>query len=150
MLRIIRVSLIVLFGLLLVTQIFRPARTNPRSSAAASFEAVAAPPAEVAASVRRACGACHSNETSWPWYSRVAPASWLVSEDVNRGRAHLNLSEWRGYSPEMVRSRLRDMCREVDAKSMPPWYFRLAHPGSRLNEGEASSLRALTYAAPGD
>lgn len=148
--RIIQVSLIAVVGLLLVMQFFRPQRTNPRLNPAASFEAVAKPPAHVATSVRRACGDCHSNETAWPWYSHVAPASWLVAQDVSQGRVHLNLSDWRGYSAEMVRSRLQEMCEEVEKKSMPPWYFRLAHPASRLNEAEASSLCGLTRATPAD
>src|SRR5215831_3235209 len=43
---------------------------------------------------KRACFDCHSNETVWPWYSRVAPVSWLTQRDVNGGRRHVNFSEW--------------------------------------------------------
>ena len=42
----------------------------------------------------KACYACHSNETHWPWYSNIAPASWLVQNDVDEGREELNFSEW--------------------------------------------------------
>ncbi|MDH4347045.1 MAG: heme-binding domain-containing protein, partial [Thermoleophilia bacterium] len=43
---------------------------------------------------RGACLDCHSNETVWPWYSNVAPVSWLVQGDVDGGRERLNFSEW--------------------------------------------------------
>ena len=41
-----------------------------------------------------ACGDCHSNETTWPAYSKIAPISWLVARDVEEGRSKLNFSEW--------------------------------------------------------
>lgn len=50
--------------------------------------------------LRRACYDCHSNETRWPWYSRVAPASWLTARDVREGRAELNFSAWNEYSTQ--------------------------------------------------
>lgn len=59
-----------------------PARSEPPwSNAAARSYAV------------RACYACHSNETAWPWYSSIAPVSWLMQRDVEQGRAKLNFSE---------------------------------------------------------
>lgn len=71
---------------------------------------------------RRACFDCHSNETTWPWYSHVAPVSWLVQNDVDGGRKHLNFSEW-------IRDQrhAKDVSMEVKPGDMPPWfYFRLA------------------------
>lgn len=80
----------------------------------------------------RACKDCHSNETAWPWYSFVAPASWLVQWDVERGRSHFNVSDWErsedhgGEAAEMVRER-----------EMPPWFYLPAHPHAWLSEGES-------------
>src|SRR5690242_170452 len=51
-------------------------------------------PAEVQAILKKACFDCHSNETAWPWYARLAPGSWLMARDVKKGRAHMNMSEW--------------------------------------------------------
>src|SRR5579871_6163902 len=84
----------IVFFAVIVMQLFRPTRTNPTSDPGASFEAIVKPPPQVASSLKRACNDCHSNQTVWPWYSNIAPASWLVVKDVNEGRARLNFSNW--------------------------------------------------------
>ena len=66
----------------------------------------------------RACFDCHSNETVWPWYSHVAPMSWLVQRDVDVGRRKLNYSEWDGPQKEA-----RESAKEVRKGKMPPWYY---------------------------
>jgi Haem-binding domain len=134
---------------LLVAQLFRPARENPASDPAASFEAILSPPGEVQAAMQRACGDCHSNHTVWPWYSHVAPVSWLVARDVNGARARLNLSAWNRYGPASSRSRIADMCEEASAREMPPWYFTLAHPQAKLSEREVTLLCALSAVTDG-
>src|SRR5262245_21993196 len=68
---------------------------------------IPAPP-EVKAILRRACYDCHSNETVWPWYSRLAPLSWLISRDVHEGRSKLNFSTWDQYTPEEQLSKLKE------------------------------------------
>ena len=46
----------------------------------------------------RACFDCHSNDTVWPWYTDVAPISWLAQADIASGRESLNFSEWGAYA----------------------------------------------------
>jgi mono/diheme cytochrome c family protein len=75
----------------------------------------------------RACFDCHSNETVWPWYSHVAPVSWLVQRDVEHGRRKLNFSEWNRPQEESDES-----ARAVRKGSMPPWYY----PWPRLSPSE--------------
>lgn len=82
-----------------------------------------------------ACGDCHSNETAWPWYSRVAPASWLVYRDVEEGREHLNVSEW--GRPHNEGDEAAEMLLEDE---MPPWFYLPAHPEARLSEAEKGWL----------
>lgn len=119
-------------------QLIQPERTNPPSDPAAAFAVLAKPSPEMAGLVKRACGNCHSNETTWPWYSRVAPVSWLVASDVNEGRAKLNFSEWNRYGPEASEIKLKQICKEVREGDMPPWYYRPAHPEARLTAEEAA------------
>jgi mono/diheme cytochrome c family protein len=66
----------------------------------------------------RACFDCHSNETIWPWYSNIAPVSWLIEWDVKKGREELNLSEWNRSQKEA-----RESASAVRKGSMPPWYY---------------------------
>jgi hypothetical protein len=84
----------------------------------------------------RACQDCHSNETIWPWYSNIAPVSWLVQRDVEEGRQKLNFSEW-----DRPQGREVDEAAEtVQRGEMPPWYFLLPHPEARLTQAEEQLL----------
>lgn len=84
----------------------------------------------------QACGDCHSNETEWPWYSAVAPASWLVRWDVEEARSHLNVSEW-GRREHDHADEAAEMVREGE---MPLWRYLLLHPEARLSDAERNEL----------
>ncbi len=115
-------------------------RTNPPANPANSFEALAHPSPEVVAVVNRACKNCHSNETVWPPYSKVAPASWLVAQDVHEGRAHVNFSEWNRLSSQRASRRMEEMCDETREGKMPPSQYLLLHPEAKLSEADVSVL----------
>ena len=84
---------------------------------------------------RRACFDCHSNETEWPRYARVAPASWLVQHDVDEGRAVLNFSEW-----QRPQAKSTDAAEELIEGEMPPALYRLMHAHARLNDSDRDRL----------
>jgi hypothetical protein len=91
---------------------------------------------------KRACFDCHSNETTWPWYSNIAPISWLVQRDVDEGRQKLNFSDW-----GMARSDQGREGRELDEISevilegeMPPGTYLITHPEARLSQTEKQAL----------
>lgn len=102
----------------------------------------------------RACFDCHSNQTTWPWYARVAPVSWLVTYDTLRGRRALNLSEWgvarsggegeggfEGGGREGGGGEgSRGAARTIENGSMPPWYYVLLHPDANLSPAEKQQL----------
>jgi hypothetical protein len=97
-------------------------------------------PAQIEMLLTRACYDCHSDRTRWPWYSRVAPASWIVARDVILGRKELNFSEWRSYYPQTRIRKLQWMGRVVRDRAMPPWSYRLMHPGARLTDADRAIL----------
>jgi hypothetical protein len=99
-------------------------------------------PPEVAHILRRACFDCHSNETRWPLYSRMAPGSWLMSRDVHKGRAHHNFSEW-GDVDEDERQTDRENCWEqIEAGNMPPWFYIYPmHLSARLSAADKALLK---------
>lgn len=99
-----------------------------------------AAPAQIEALLARACYDCHSNQTRWPWYSRIAPVSWLIERDVSLGREELNFSEWGSYYPQTLRRKLQWMGRVLREGSMPPWTYRLMHPRARLTQAERAML----------
>ena len=94
-----------------VSQVFRPARTNPAIDPQRELRSNLPVDTHVAATLARACNDCHSNRTVWPWYSHLAPSSWLVVSDVNRGRKALNFSEWSIYRVEQQQEHLREICK---------------------------------------
>ena len=139
----LRIAGVVAAAVLVAIQFVRPARTNPPSNPNASFEAVVQPPQEVASSLKRACHDCHSNETVWPWYSNLAPVSWLVASDVNEGRAHLNFSAWTQAGTEGEKPEVGDLCEQVKGGKMPLAAYTLLHPQAKLSMQEVSALCAL-------
>jgi mono/diheme cytochrome c family protein len=81
------------------------------------------------------CFQCHSNETEWPWYSNIAPGSWLISFDVIEGRQKFNFSDW-GNNP----GELDEMVENIQSGEMPPIQYWIAHPNSRLTEAQKQTF----------
>jgi mono/diheme cytochrome c family protein len=92
---------------------------------------------ETRALFMRACADCHSNETRWPWYTAVAPASWLIAHDVAEGREQLNVSEWGRGDQEAD-----DAAEVVRDGSMPPWFYLPLHAEAVLTVAERQALIA--------
>ena len=99
------------------------------------------PDAATAELARVACYDCHSNETEWPFYSYVAPMSWLVRRDVELGREALNFSDWEDDASEAD-----DAAESLLDGSMPPRQYELAHPDARLSDEEVEQLAAALVA----
>ena len=88
--------------------------------------------------VKRACFDCHSHETEWPFYSSIAPSSWIVTSDVTEAREILNFSDWQGGKRSGENAQA--VQEEIEEGEMPPIMFRLAHPKARLNADEQQRL----------
>jgi hypothetical protein len=130
-------ALVAVFALL---QFTNPARTNPPLPPGGDISATNPPPPQIAAQLRASCYDCHSDETKWPWYSHVAPASWLVVSDVNDGRERLNFSDWPHALPERAAKRLERMSEELGYKDMPPAKYTIIHADARLTDAQRQEL----------
>lgn len=95
-------------------------------------------PANIKAIFKKACYDCHSNETNWAWYTKVAPASFLAVNDVNDGRKHLNFSEWNINKESKYKEEIWDEIRE---EQMPPWQYKIFHSEAKLTQDEKNLLR---------
>ena len=110
---------------------------------------IAAPPA-VDAILRQSCYDCHSNETRWPWYSYVAPVSWLVTKDVHDGRKHFNFSTWDDYDPEDRIDIIDEMYEEAEEGEMPlPIYLKM-HSDAKLTPEDLQILNQWANGALGE
>ena len=127
--------------LILVAMQFVPVgRTNPAAGSDPPF------PEEVRSILSRSCYDCHSNETVWPWYSRIAPLSWLIAHDVSEGREKVNFSTWdRLGAGERIKA-IGEIGDEVTDGGMPLWYYLPAHPEARLSPEDVAVLRAWALA----
>jgi len=127
--------LLITFVVLGALQFVPMERTNP------PVESAAIGPQPVMDILRRACFDCHSNETVWPWYAKVAPFSWLVVRDVNHGREELNFSNWNRLSLREQDEMQAEIWKSVKNGDMPPTLYVLGHPEGRLTTDDHPLIR---------
>ncbi|MBZ0307883.1 MAG: heme-binding domain-containing protein [Anaerolineae bacterium] len=130
------------FGVLVVLAVliqFIPVtRDNPVVKAEPAWTSV-----EARSIAKKACFDCHSDETDWPWYSKIAPISWRIANHVHEGREYLNFSEWdNGYEAE-------ELIEVIQEDKMPPWDYKLIHSDARLTDAEKDILTAEFLALAG-
>lgn len=89
--------------------------------------------------VTESCADCHSNRTRWPWYTNVAPMSWIAQSDVTGGRKNLNFSRWDTAQPS-----IEQVAKAISTGEMPPLKYRLLpnHAKARLNDAQRRALVA--------
>jgi mono/diheme cytochrome c family protein len=118
------------------------AHSNPKPSRQAAWTDPAA-----RGVFKDACADCHSDHTNWRWYTNVAPASWLVQNDVDGGRSRFNVSEWDTPQPAVDA-----LVQQIDGGGMPPLQYKLVHPSARLSAARkrrlVAGVRALYAADP--
>lgn len=137
----VKIVLGVLVGLLVVAQFVQPKRTNPAVITSRGLEAHVSVPVQVSSILKRSCYDCHSSVTVWPWYSHVAPVSWLLVDDVNQGRNHINFQDWEAQeNVQEANEHLQKICKEVRDGGMPPLTYRMMHKASRLAPGDIDSI----------
>lgn len=136
-------QLVFLMILVLVGIQFIPVeRTNP------PVEVRSVGPDPVMNLLRRSCFDCHSNETAWPWYGKVAPFSWAFIHDVNKGRDKLNFSEW-GRLGQDEREKVKgEIWKQVKSGSMPPAMYVFDHQEARVTTDHHRMIRAWCSIPP--
>lgn len=132
--------LIIGVGVVAMQFIARPDRVNPVEDPRVALSSRLDVPPDVQAILDRSCNDCHSNRTVWPWYSSVAPVSWLVAHDVEEGRRHLNFSEWGTYPVKRQAAKLEMISGEVDNGEMPLKVYVLMHRSAALTEADKDRL----------
>jgi hypothetical protein len=98
-------------------------------------------PIEVKNILKTSCYDCHSNQTKWPWYSKVAPISWMIIDDVNEGRKHLNFSEWGTLYSERREELKKKILEELNTDEMPPSKYTFVHRSASLEIIQKNTLK---------
>ena len=136
----LKIIAIVLFVAFVAIQFYRPDFTNPPVSAEQTLEATTAVPDSVENIVKRSCNDCHSNNTEYPWYSKIAPASWFLASHIQDGRKEVNFSEWGTYQTSRKRRKLGEICEQVKTREMPLPSYLWIHWGAKLSDEEIKTL----------
>ncbi len=136
---------LIIGGAFLAMQLIIPSKTNPEVDKTKEIKA----PQNVTATLKKACFDCHSNETKWPWYTSVAPFSWIAATHVQEGRAWVNFSEWESYD-ESNKTKLKKLIFRAVFQAMPPHTYKLMHKDSELTQEEKKAVRDWTGINPED
>ena len=135
--------LLILVLLFISFQFIQVDKLNPKYDKKDEIKA----PKEVMAVFKRACWDCHSNDTVWPWYSKVAPMSWSIARHVKHGRAYVNFSIWETYTPEQKDKKLEEIYRTMYA-AMPPENYVQFHDEASVTQEDRKLIREWTGKAP--
>lgn len=140
---------------ILLAVILAAVQLVPVDRSAPPAEGKLAAPPDVKRILDAACYDCHSNRTRWPWYSRIAPLSWIVVRHVQTARRRLNFSDWSDYAsdPGTLAHKLDQIRSSIADGSMAPWYYRMLHREARLSAVDRRAIALWvtgTAIPPGD
>lgn len=122
-------------------------RTNPVAPASAALRNQVEVPEEMDKILQRSCWNCHSNDTKWPWYSHVAPVSWLIAKDVEKARGVMNFSSWTeqaGKKLQLAVGMLAASCADVTVGRMPKPEYVFLHSEAMLNDADKKDFCGWT------
>ncbi len=134
-----KITIIIFFVVLLLMQAIQIDKTNPVIDKSLEIQA----PKEVKVLLKNACYDCHSNETIWPWYSSIAPGSWIIEGHVVDGRKALDFSTWANYTKEEKKKKLKEIYRTAYAV-MPLASYTWIHKEANLTKEQRELIREWT------
>ena len=131
-----RRAVLIIVIIFVVFQLIPVNRDNPEYNPSSEIELKG----EAKLIIQTACYDCHSNNTKWPWYSYVAPASWLVAYDVHEARDEMNFSLWNTYSQKRINRKFQEIVEEIEEKEMPLPMYLLTHSEADIDEAQRAIL----------
>jgi len=132
--------MIIIVLILIAIQFITIDRINPPADMNKDFITLSNPPAEIGQMIKSACYDCHSNHTKYPWYSDVAPISWVIKEHVNNGRRHLNFSIWPDYKEKKKDHKLEECIEMVKSGEMPMKGYVMLHEEAEITQDQKMAL----------
>lgn len=132
--------LIVILVAFIIIQFFPIDKTNPAPTPGMDFIKIKNTPPEVASILNRSCYDCHSNETRYPWYSNIAPSSWILKNHIDEGRKELNFSTFAVYEPKTQAHKLQECIEMVEKKEMPLESYFIGHQDAKLTDAQRKIL----------
>lgn len=144
--KILKIAVLIIFIGFVVIQFIRPDFTNPPVNAAETLENTTQVPENVKQIFNRSCADCHSNETKYPWYSKIQPSAWFLKDHIDEGRNEMNFSIWNTYEPRRKKRKLEEICEQIEIKEMPLPSYLWIHGDARLSDAEIKAVCDWTKA----
>ncbi|MFC7348843.1 heme-binding domain-containing protein [Chryseobacterium zhengzhouense] len=132
--------LIIILVAFVIIQFFPIDKTNPPVDKGMDFISIKNIQPEIANTIRTSCYDCHSNETQYPWYSSIAPASWWLKNHINEGRSHLNFSIFATYEPKRQIHKMEECVEMLEKHEMPLESYYLGHQDAKLTDAQRQGL----------
>jgi hypothetical protein len=132
--------LLTLLAVFIIIQFIRPAKNKSSQVSANDISRHYAVPANVDAILKRSCNDCHTNNTTYPWYTNIQPVGWWMQHHVNEGKSHLNLSEFAGYAPKRQHHKLEETIEMVKEGEMPLNSYLWIHGNAKLSDNDQATL----------
>ena len=138
--KILKRILLTLLAILVIIQFIRPARNVSDTISEHDITKVYTVPADVQQVLKVSCNDCHSNNTSYPWYTNVQPVGWWMQSHVNEGKEHLNFSSFGSYTPKRQHHKLEEVVEQVKENHMPLNSYLWIHKDAKLSEEQKTLL----------
>lgn len=138
--RILKIAALVLFIGFVAIQLVRPDFSNPPVVQTETLEASTQMPENIEAILTRSCADCHSNQTIYPWYSKIQPAANFLAGHINEGRRELNFSVFNTYETRKKKRKLEEMCEQIKFREMPLPSYLWIHRSAKLSDEEIKAL----------
>ena len=132
--------LIIVIVLLVAIQFITIDKTNPPIDMSKDFISLINSPSELGTVIKSSCYDCHSHHTKYPWYSNVAPISWLIKDHINNGRNHLNFSTWADYSEKKKDHKLEECIEMIKSGEMPMNGYVMLHDEAEITHEQKMKL----------
>lgn len=134
--KILKIIALILLAAFVTIQFIPTERNQSDVVPKTDFLLVNKPPKNIGAILQETCYDCHSNNTEYPWYNKIQPASWYLEDHVKEGKSELNFSEWVGYSNRRKHSKLKSIINQIEDDEMPLYSYTLIHREAILSKSE--------------
>ncbi len=137
----IKKILLALLIVFIAIQFIQPARNKSGQVLPTNFAKVYTVPGNIQSILQNACYDCHSNSTSYPWYSNIQPMAWIMARHIKNGKEELNFSEFGSYTSRRQISKLKGMANQIKDNEMPIWSYKMMHKSARLSQAEKTLIK---------
>ena len=138
--KVLKIIAWIALGALVVIQFFPTDKNESYTTPETDFVLVNKVPSEIENQLMQSCYDCHSNNTVYPWYSKIQPAAWFLEDHIKEGKAELNFNEWDSLSSRRKTSKLRSIINQIENGEMPLDSYTLIHRDAKFSEAEAEEI----------